>query len=248
LRDTIGTGSALYDGTIRHRRLAERSHSFCHRTSMLYLNLEEIDEVVGGVLCRKRPGLVRFRRADYLGDPSKPLDSEVRELVRARLGVEATGPICVLTHARAFGHCFNPVSLYYCFDLCRGDLVALVADVTNTPWGERHAYVFRGTSGVRRLVGTEDKALHVSPFMDMDVRYECHATLPGDSLFVYFRAAKVGVPVLDANLRMRRRPLTKRLLLAETLRHPGGSRLVLALIYLHAAVLWVKGVRMRSHP
>ena len=70
-----------------------------------------------------------------------PLADAVRDLVEERTGARPAGPIRLLTHLRSFGHCFNPVSFYYCFDPAGERVEAVVAEVTNTPWGERHAYV-----------------------------------------------------------------------------------------------------------
>ncbi|MGH8921869.1 MAG: DUF1365 domain-containing protein, partial [Actinomycetes bacterium] len=162
--------SAIYEGTIHHRRVAERAHEFRHRIAMVYLDLDEVDDVVGGALTRTRPGIVRFRRSDYLGDPEIPLIEAVRELVATWLGAAPQGPVRLLTHLRSFGYCFNPVSFYYCYAPGGRRLEAIVAEVTNTPWGERHAYVLTCDGDTAVLGGRVDKALHVSPFMSMDQR------------------------------------------------------------------------------
>ena len=97
------------------------------------------------------------------------------------VGAEVTGPIRVLAAPRSLGIRFNPVSFYYCFE--GEELRWIVAEVTNTPWGERHSYVL-GPRG-----GTMDKALHVSPFMAMDHTYEVRATVPGETLSMQSRVA-----------------------------------------------------------
>src|SRR4051794_37278453 len=108
------TASAIYEGHIRHRRFAVRNHEFRYRLAMAYIDLDELPELLGGRLTRSRPGLVRFRRSDYLGDPKTPLADAVRARVEHDLGRRPQGPIRLLTHLRSFGHCFNPVSFYYC--------------------------------------------------------------------------------------------------------------------------------------
>lgn len=214
------THSALYEGTIRHRRFAVRRHELRHRIAMAYLDLDELPDLLGGRLVRRRPGLVRFRRADYLGDPSVPLQDAVRELVgdvpRIRL----------LTQLRTLGHCFNPVSFYYCFDDDE-QLEAVVAEVTNTPWGERHAYVLEG----RR--SEHDKAMRVSPFMGMDQRYTVSVAPPGPKLSVHIESRERDDKAFDATLMLQRRPLKPSL----------GALRTLPLIYGHALVLRAKGVR-----
>lgn len=235
------TASCLYEGTIEHHRLDLR-RSFRHRLAMAYLDLDELPALLGGRLTAGSPGLVRFRRGDYLGGSSEPLDQAVRELVRARTGQRPTGPVRILTQLRSFGHCFNPVSFYYCLDRGGRNLDALVAEVTNTPWGERHAYVIpHGT-------GTFGKALHVSPFLAMDHAYVCHATLPGPDLSVQIENRRRGTRVFAADLKLRRRELTPANLRRVTMRYPFATLRVLGLIYLHGIALRIAGVPRFGHP
>jgi DUF1365 family protein len=179
------TSSCIYEGVIRHRRLEPR-REFTHRLALAYLDLEELPRLLGGWLVSRRPGLVRFRRHDYLGDPAVPLDRAVRELVSQRTGERPEGPIRLLTHPRSFGHCFNPVSFYYCFDPAGKRVQAVVAEVTNTPWGERHAYVLGAGHASGGVLNAQfEKAMHVSPFMGMDHRYQVRASTPGPTLSVH---------------------------------------------------------------
>jgi DUF1365 family protein len=234
--------SAIYEGTIRHRRFAVRKHEFRYRIAMAYLDLDELPTLLGGRLTRNRPGLVRFRRADYLGDPATPLHEAVRAVVHEHLGKRPQGPIRLLTHLRTFGHCFNPVSFYYCFAPDGEQLEAIVAEVTNTPWGERHAYVLKAGDPVPR--GGFDKALHVSPFMPMEQRYTWRAPAPGETLSVQIESAQDRQKAFDATLGLKRRPLTRRSLA----RHPAATLRMLALIYGHAVALKLKGVPVQPHP
>jgi DUF1365 family protein len=223
----VTTHSALYEGTVRHRRFAVRRHDLQHRIAMAYLDLDELPDLLGGRLVARRPGLVRFRRDDYLGDPATPLATAVRRL----LGDAAPdGPIRLLTNLRTLGLCFNPVSFYYCFDRDER-LQAVVAEVTNTPWGERHAYVLSG--GGKVLRAERDKAMRVSPFMGMDQRYAVAVGEPGPTLSVHIESVEDGDRAFDATLKLRRRPFRPTL----------GALRVLPLIYGHALVLRAKGVK-----
>ena len=125
---------------------------------MAYLDLDELPELFDGRLLwsARRPAVAWFRRADYLGAPGTPLDEAVRELVLERTGIGLDGPIRLLTHLRYLGHCFNPVSFYYCYDPPGERVRAVVAHVTNTPWGERHAYVLGVERGGRPRHGSRD--------------------------------------------------------------------------------------------
>jgi DUF1365 family protein len=152
-----------------------------------------------------------------------------------RFGVaEPIASVKLLTMPRSFGVGFNPVSFYYCFDQ-GGELSHLVAEVTNTPWGERHAYVLPGGQGQPR------KALHVSPFMGMDHEYDVRATPPGETLSVHIESHRGGELAFDATLNLRRRPYSR-------LRLLGASIRTLTLIYAHALALKLKGAPYFSRP
>ena len=233
--------SALYEGTIRHRRFTVRERVFRHRLALVYADLDELPGLFGGRLIARRPGIVRFRRADYLGDLAVPLAADVRALVARRTGSDPGGPVRLLTQPRTLGHCFHPVSFYYCFRPGGEQLAAVVAEVTNTPWGERHAYVLASGGDGPVLDGEADKALHVSPFMAMDHEYTVRAAVPGETLSVHVESRRGGRVAFDATLGLRRRPFALRPLLGASLR-------TLALIYAHAVVLKAKGLRVHPHP
>ena len=235
------TASCLYEGTVRHCR-RQPARGFRHRLALAYIDLDELPELVGGRLVAPGPRPVRFRRADYLGDPALPLGEAVRDTVERRTGRRPAGPIRVLTHLRSFGHCFNPVSLYYCFDPAGEQVETLVAEVTNTPWRERHAYVVPGGDGAFT------KAMHVSPFMGMDHTYTCRASSPGAALSVRIENRRAGASVFEASLALRRHELTPRSLRSLAARYPLATVRVLALIYLHAVGLRLAGAKVHPHP
>jgi DUF1365 family protein len=145
-RDAAVTASAIYVGAVRHRRFEVRDHEFRYRLALAYIDLDELPTLLDGRLVAPGPGLARFRRRHYLGDEHVPLAQAVRNVVAADTGVRPSGPIRLLTNLSTFGHCFNPVSFYYCMDESAEQVQAVVAEVTNTPWGERHAYVLSRTT------------------------------------------------------------------------------------------------------
>jgi DUF1365 family protein len=235
------TASAIYEGTVRHRRFADRTNEFTTKIALAYVDLDEVPALP---LSSGRKRLVRFERADYLGDPTKPLDQAVRGLVEDRTGARPQGPIRLLTQLRSFGHCFNPVSFYYCFDPAGERVQEVVAEVTNTPWGERHSYVIEREGPGSVLKGESDKLLHVSPFMGMEHQYDWRVADPGETLSVHIESQKDGERAFDATLSLRRRALTRRSLA----RCAGTTLRTVALIYAHALKLKLKGARVHPHP
>lgn len=227
--------SCVYEGTIRHRRREPR-RSFEHRIALFYIDLEELPGLLGGRLVQRRPGVLRFRRDDYLGPDA------VRDAVHAETGQRPDGPIRLLTQLRSFGHCFNPVSFYYCLDGAGERVEAVVAEVTNTPWRERLAYV------IPEGRGDVAKALHVSPFMAMDHRYSVRAGVPGERLAIHIESRRNDLPAFDATLALRRRELTRGSAARLALRYPFANLRVLALIYGHAVGLKLAGAPVHRHP
>jgi DUF1365 family protein len=241
------TASCLYAGTIRHRRHEPRK-DFSHRLTLAYVDLDELGSLLGGRLVRTRPGLLRFRRRDYLGDPAQPLAAAVRDRVQALSGLRPQGPIRVLTQLRSWGLCFNPVSFYYCLDVEAERVAAVLAEVTNTPWGERHSYLLRGAEGSEGVLqGTFAKELHVSPFMGMDHTYQARATSPDRSLAVHIESRREGSAVFDATLALQRVELTRATAARLAARYPLASARILALIYGHAVGLKLSGARVHPH-
>jgi DUF1365 family protein len=249
----MATASALYVGQVRHRRYLPRPHAFRYRLFQLYLDLDELPDLFAGRwLWRvERRGVAAFHRADYLGDPRQPLVEAVRDLVEARLGTRPTGPIRLLTHLRYLGYCFNPVSFYYCFGAGGAQVEALVAEITNTPWNERHAYVL-GAAGNLARGGKHrhrfGKQFHVSPFLAMDYEYAWHFTAPADRLLVHMQNRRADGVHFDATLSLCRRPLSTGQLTAALAAYPFMTAKVAAAIYWQAARLWWRGTPVFDHP
>jgi DUF1365 family protein len=241
--------SCIYEGQVRHERRTPVAHVFRYRLFMLYLDLEELPRVFAGrwLWSARRPAFAWFRRADHLGDPREPLDRSVRALVERATGRRPQGPIRLLTHLRYGGYGFNPVSFYYCFDAAGREVDCIVAEVNNTPWGERHCYLL--DAGGRPLRGYRTpKAMHVSPFMPMDIDYLWSFSPPSERLTVAMSCVRRGEVVFAAGLNLERRELTGAALARALLVHPLMTLQVIAGIYWQALLLWLRGARVHPHP
>jgi DUF1365 family protein len=247
------TASAIYEGWVRHRRATPRAHEFRYRMFQLYLDLDELPELFRGrwLWSLDRANLAQVRRADYFGDAAQPLDAAVRDRVQAELGVRPTGPIRLLTHGRYFGVLMNPVSFYYGFADDGMTLQWILAEITNTPWGERHSYllpVATASPHGRALHWQFAKAFHVSPFLAMDRHYQWALTVPGPDLRVHMDVLDGPTREFDATLTLERKPLTANTLASSLTRYPLLSAKVAAAIYWQAARLWFKQVPFHPHP
>lgn len=252
--------SAIYTGTVRHRRFEPRERSFAHGVTYFYLDLDEIPRLFRFPLlfAYDRPALFSFARKHFIGGrdaPARSIAETVRERVREKHGFTPEGPIRLLGQISYFGFCFNPVVFYYCFDRTGEDLEAIVAEITNTPWNETHAYVLRCAPGSNGRQKFEfEKTFHVSPFLSMDYGYEWAFTEPGKTLVVHMEnhpnARNPGAKFVhfDATLTLHRREWGFRSVAGSIVRQPFMTLKTLALIYIHAGILWIRRFTFFSHP
>jgi uncharacterized protein len=244
------SASAIYQGRLRHRRLQPVEHSFEYRVWMLLADLDELPQLFDRhpLWSARRAAPVRFRRSDYLGDPALPLADEARNLVERRTGRRPAGPVRLLTMARTLGVGYNPVSFYYLYEEGGRTVQAMIAEVTNTPWGERHHYVIEGQRPGAALRGRMAKRMHVSPFMPMDQTYEWTSGEPGERLGVRIANRERGELVFEASLALRRRELTPATMATVPLSHPPQVIAAIARIYGNALRLRLKGAPFYAHP
>jgi len=242
--------SRIYKGWVRHRRTAPTHNQFRYRLFMLYIDLAELPQLFDGIpfWSARRRALAWFKRSDYLGKSQRPLDVAVRDLVESRTGARPTGPIRLLTHLRYFGYCMNPVSFYYCFDKSGERLETIVAEITNTPWKERHQYVLTVPPEGRIKRFDFDKEFHVSPFLPMDMTYRWCFSEPKERLFVNMQNFRLGEPMFDATLALNQEPLCASALLRVLGTFPLITLKVIGAIHWQALKLWLKRTPFYSHP
>lgn len=244
--------SCIYEGRVRHRRYRPTEHFFDYRVFLMYLDLDELDTVFRGRWwSAKRPAPAWFRRADHAGDPRRPLAETARDMVEAKTGKRPTGPVRLLTHLRYFGYCMNPVSFYYCYAPDGEQLEAVIAEINNTPWGERHCYVLPAStseSAAPHFAWKFSKEFHVSPFFPMNQLYHWHFVQPDQALSVHMENFEQGSRVFDATMTLSRREISSRELRRVLIQYPLMTVQVIAAIYYQAARLWLKRCPFFSHP
>ena len=237
-------GPALYSGTLRHRRFRPKGHQFSYRLFLAFLDIDRIEEQcrISGLLSYNRWNWAAFDQRDHFGDPSLPLRERVAADAEAHGLTLPDGPVYLLTNLRYLGYCFNPISLFYCYDaLARLRLV--LAEVHNT-FGETETYWLPMEEGRRPRVA---KQMHVSPFNGMGMVYEFGLGSPGKALVVHMNTMEEGDTCLDATLVLRREEWSAGALRRALLRHPWMTGKVIFAIHWEALRLWMKGLPVFRH-
>jgi uncharacterized protein len=249
--DVSERASALYVGTVRHRRRRPRAHAFRYRTYHVLLDLDELEQLdreVRGFGYGRR-GLTTFRDADHFGRQDVPVRDKLDRWLASQ-GVELpAGPVRVLTNLRVFGHVFNPVSWWYCYHP-DGELALVVAEVHNT-FGEAHGYVLDELQpgAGDTLEATATKVFHVSPFLPIDgLSYRFTLVRPGARVLAHIDVADAGGPLFDATQAGRRVPLSSGSLARVLVTHPLETLRTVALIHLQALRLWWRRVPFHRKP
>lgn len=248
--------SRIYSGVIGHCRHSPTINHFRYKVFMLYLDLDELDTLFDPFLLwsSKRANFAWFRRSDHLGDPTQSLSESVRNLVCEKTGSRPDGPIRLLTNLRYFFYKSNPVSFYYCFEADGCTVHSIVAEVTNTPWGEMYCYVL-GENQLKtpedgladHLFYTTDKVFTVSPFMPLNMAYGFEFSTPAQNLLVKMQNFRQGKKVFDVNLSLDARPISGVSLAKQLFSMPLMTAKVTAGIYWQAIKIALKGVPFLGH-
>ena len=264
--------SAIYSGTVWHQRLSPKQHAFKYRVFMMYLDLAELDQVFAGSILwsSKKWSPARFKRTDFFGDPAISLADTVRDSVEQATDKRPLGPIRLLANIRYWGFIINPISCYYCFDSSGTRLEAILLDVTNTPWNERQQYVLSCDSQLNEQKISFAKAMHVSPFMPMNMTYQWCGSAPNETLKFSLsnfltsivkdsvKGSEADVSedsdsdnnrkVFAAGVNLQREEITPAALAMILWRFPLMTLKVFFGIHWQALKLWLKGLKVFTHP
>jgi len=235
--------SAIYQGTVFHRRFVPKAHAFSYKIFLMWINLDEVEQLaatVKGFSCSKWAP-IRYKRQDYYGEPDKPLKSCILEKMSHMAEQNLDGEVYLLSQMRTFGLYFSPVNFYYLRQK-NGTFSHVLAEVSNTPWNERHCYLVD-------LAKQQDsqKAFHVSPFNPMDMQYKWAISQPEQSLQLTLSCHQETKHFV-ANINMSRLEMNSKNLFNVLVSIPSMTIKTVFGIYWQALKLFLKGVPVYAHP
>jgi DUF1365 family protein len=242
--------TAFYVGQLSHARLTPKPHRFSYQVFMPFVDVDAVETLTDNIplWSRKRLAPARFVRSDFIGPQDMPISDAVKARILEATGSVFSGRVFLLANWRYFGLQNNPIACYFCFEARSERLDYIVAEVTNTPWGERHSYVLPVTDSAQPFQTEFTKELHVSPFHGMDQRYRWFSTTPSESLSIKLTNIEEDKRVFHAVLQLRRVPISARAGLSLLAKFPLETAKVTLGIYWQALVLLLRRVPLYSHP
>ncbi|MGB1291705.1 MAG: DUF1365 domain-containing protein [Pseudoalteromonas sp.] len=239
--------SAVFTGDVRHRRFAVKSHEFKYPLYMMWVDLSQ-PSLLNGIhpqLGTSGFKALKFKQSDYLKDGTEELNGEIvkRALDKINeLGVnDEFANVYMLGQLRCLGIYFSPVNFFF-YEKSDGQLSYMVAEVSNTPWNERHYYLVE----LEKKVNFK-KVFSVSPFMNLDMDYHWATRINDDSVLIHIENKKDNNVLFDATLRLKRQSLTKQNVSAIFKQFPAMTWTIFRGIYVHAFKLFCKRVPFIGH-
>ena len=242
--------SAFYVGRLAHARTTPKPHRFSYRVFMPFVDVERVSDITHRTTGwgSRRLAPARFIRSDFIGDENLSIAEAIKRRIFEETNQHFDGQIFLLANWRYFGLQNNPIACYFCKGAKSECLEFIVAEVTNTPWGERHSYVLTVHDSDSLFQTEFKKELHVSPFHGMEQHYRWSSTVPGETLAIKLTNLEDGKRVFHASLTLTRLPITRLTGLLLLARFPLETAKVTAGIYWQALVLLLRRVPLFTHP
>jgi DUF1365 family protein len=239
--------SALYLGDITHRRLRTRQHRLRYRLCYLLIDLDELPTLARRWLFGvNRAALLAWRDADHGAGDGRPFRDWLQEQLVAHGLTARAWRFEVLCLPRVLGYVFNPITVVYCHD--GDDLVAMVYEVNNT-FGDRIHYLMPTTRSARRVTRHDcAKAMFVSPFFDVQGRYQFDLTPAGETLGLSIRYLDDDGLRLHAAFHGCRLAWSAAALRGMLASFPLATFKVMAGIHWEALRLWLKRIPLHTRP
>ena len=235
--------SSLYECEVMHCRTKPKRHRFVHKVFMFYLDLDDLSGVQERVriFSYNKPNIYSLRDCDHFELTNRSLKDKVLDFLRQKNFTKPFNKIFLLTNVRTFGHIFNPVCFYFCFN--NDEPVCVIPEISNTFREVKPFLLSDDAFNSGKFQDKQDKYFYISPFTDLDITMDFRLKLPGDRLEILIDDIQDNEKFLYTSLIGQRKELSTRNLVGYTLRFPFVTLKVIGLIHFHAFLLWLKGVK-----
>lgn len=240
----------IYTGKVWHRRLLPFEHLFHYRMLMIAVDLNNLADVFTSkmLLTYNQAGILALRDRDHFPESAHSLRDNIVAMLPAAIAAKPY-KILLISQLAHFGFAFNPISFFVISSAENDQILGLILEVHNTPWGERHYYQLFDIQHQQDVVHAKfDKVLHVSPFLSMDFSYVFSLRKSASGLSIKMENWHDEVQHFNAGIVLDHHPLERRHIILQLLRHPFSPIKTVAAIYWQALKLWLKGAKFFPHP
>ena len=234
--------SAIYNGTVIHKRFKPKLHFFKYKVFSLLIDLSELDILDKRInfFSYNKFNLISFFDKDHgERDGSSLIKWVKKNLTDNQIDTEHIR-IKLLCYPRILGYVFNPLSIFYVYNNDE-KLISILYEVKNT-FGEQHTYIFK-IENDNLLQHNCEKKFHVSPFIEMNCNYFFRILKPSEKISVIIDQYQSNEKILFASQDGKRADLTSAELMKSYLKHPLMTFKIISAIHFEAFKLWTKGIK-----
>ena len=234
--------SAIYNGTVIHKRFKPKLHFFKYKVFSLLIDLTELNILDKNIsfFSYNKFNLISFFDKDHGERDGTSLVEWVRKNLKANKIEHENIKIKLLCYPRILGYVFNPLSVFYVYDN-KEELISILYEVKNT-FGEQHTYIFKVENN-NLLQHHCEKKFHVSPFIEMNCNYFFRILKPSEKISVIIDQYQLNEKILYASQDGTRTDFTSSELIKSYLKHPLMTFKIILAIHFEAFKLWTKGIK-----
>ena len=235
--------SAIYNGQVIHKRFKPKVHYFRYNVFSLLIDLSELETIDKEIsfFSLNKFNLISFYEKDHGERDGSSLINWVNKNLEKNNIPTQDIKIKILCYPRIFGFVFNPLSVFYVYNL-QNKLISILYEVKNT-FGEQHTYIFKITKDENLVQNKCAKKFHVSPFIEMDCNYFFRLLKPGDKISVIIDQYDKEDKILFASQDGIRTDFNSKELIKSYLKHPLMTFKIIIAIHYEAFKLWIKGIK-----
>ena len=235
--------SAIYNGQVIHKRFKPKVHYFKYKVFSLLIDLSELETLDRKVnfFSFNKFNLISFHEKDHGERNGSSLKLWVHRNLEKNNILTKDIKIKILCYPRIFGFVFNPLSVFYIYNL-KDQLISIMYEVKNT-FGEQHTYIFKVTKDSNLIQNNCSKKFHVSPFIEMNCTYFFRLLKPGNKISVVIDQYDSEDKILYASQDGFRSDFNTKHLIISYLKHPIMTFKIILAIHFEAFKLWGKGIR-----